>query len=428
MYLEFYKKNCNSIDARTFTPIREKIFKFLQDENCPPEIKIMFGDWMFRKIYMYFKMRGDLKDEACEQLQGAIDTCGNTVVKGEYLGFHDIDSITQIALHFYLERFNNKEKYFILQMLNDTQLLKNFVQDPRISDEKLKDHFVKWLKSSSIFEQQSNLLDVLLRYYPRDPDVKNIYDKMRYDGAGKGTLYEDAQNVHDVKVQQSVLEAAGKLLEWDKQIGRIKPPPRTPFKDFALSLLGRYCRTEKEQKMAVCVVERMCIDHTTFPVIVDGDKTSFTISDIFLAIMNYISRSSFDLLDPLHEELEAMSELCSTGYPTHFINILRGYDERFEISITFEQQLHAVLSHVIHTKLKDAPENVILGSFEKEHREEYIDFILKIVNNVIPRLNKDYGIEDVKMTLTDVVEQIVGAEDESLNLKVGQYNTISRST
>jgi len=409
-YLDYYRDNCNSIDARTFTGIRGQIFEFLQDKKCPPEVKILFGDWMFRKIYMYFKMKDDLKEEACENLCPAIDKCKNTIVKGEYLSFHDIDAVSNIALNFYLKRFSEKDKFFILQMLNDVQLVKNFIQDPRINDEGLKNHFIKWLKSSVIFEQQSNLLDVLLRYYSRDREVMQIYNKMRFGNKGKGTLYQDEQNVHDTDIQNSVLEAAGKLLEWDKNMGQIIPPPMVPFKDFAFGLVGRYCRSEKEKKIATCVIERMCIDHTNFPVIIFGEKKSFTISDIFLALMNYIGRSSSrsDLVGPLNEEMAAMAELCSSGYPTHFINILRGFDDRFEVSITFSKQLHAVISHAIHIKLEDAPENVILGSFENEHRRDYVEFIQKILEEIIPRLNDDYGEDDVRGELANTLRDITG--------------------
>jgi hypothetical protein len=406
-YLDYYKSNCNSLDARTFTGIRKQVIKYIADEKCPPEVRILFADWLFRKIYRAYKLPSSDKGDVCENLSPAIEQCNVLTAKGEYLGFHDTEAVTNLSLRFYIQRFSQKDKYFVLQMLNDVQLVKNIVQDPDITDEGMKKHFIEWLKSSSVHEQQSNLLDVLLRYYPRDPDVQQIYLKMKYGKKGKGTIYEDAQNVHDEEIQQGVLEAVGKLLEWDEKIGPIEIPPETAFKDFAVFLLNKYCKTPKEKEVARCVIDRMCIDHTSFPTTVNGIKRSFGISDVFMALMNYMDKSPHtnDLISPLNEELLAMSELCSTGYPTHFINVLRGFDPRFEVSISFEKQLYAIVSYAIQSKMtQDTPEEIIMGAYEEEHRTSYVNFVRDIVNNLIPVWNEDYGEDDIKSHLATVLQ------------------------
>jgi hypothetical protein len=361
---------------------------------------------------MYFKMTDESKTETCSQLAPAIEKCKNVTVKGEYLGFHDVDAVTKLAVNFFLERFNDRDKFFVLQMLNDVQLVKNIVQDPRISDERMKEHFVEWLKKSPVFEQQSNLLDVLMRYYPSDREVKDIYMRMRFGKKGKGNLYEDEQNVHDVDIQQGVHQAVGRLLEWDEKAGPLQPPPNTPFKAFATNLLQQFTRTQREKDCARLVVERMCIDHTSFPTTVGNLSRPYCISDVFLALMNYISRSKSreDMVGPLNEEIEAMSELCSSGYPTHLMNVLRGFDERFHFNISFEKQLYAVVSHSIQTRLDKAPENVVLGSFEEEHRAEYVRFVRDIVNELIETWNQDYGEQDVKVHLASTLQSVTGLE------------------
>ena len=220
-YQQFYLSNCRKIDFGKFAGVKSKIKKFLRDDNCPPEMKILFGEYFFKKIYMNYKPNSRDKEKLYLPLIPAIEKCENTIIKGEYLHFHDYEVLSELAFNFYTKPFTNKQKFFILQMLNDIQLVKNYVQNPNISDEGMKNHFIKWLKSSPMFIQQSNLLDVLLKYYPGDEEVLEIYNDMRFNndngmsGGGRGTLYQDEQNVHDEDINESVLQAVGKLLEWN---------------------------------------------------------------------------------------------------------------------------------------------------------------------------------------------------------------------
>ena len=296
-YMKFYQDNCQSVNAMIFSDVKKDALQMLKDPNCLVEVKIMLGNWLFRKVARYFHMTEDLLEQTCGDLSLPIDKCQNTILKSEYLQYTNIDSINNLALNFYLNRFTNKDKFFILQMLNDTRLVKNYVKDTRITDAGMRQHFLEWLKKSNVFEQQSNLLDVLLKYYGSDPDVAHVYNKMRWGkNKEKGTLYEDEQNVHDEEVRQSSLDAAEKLMERDI-VDPIKSPPGIKFRDFITGMLYPFY-SEEEKPIIDCVVERMCIDHTYF-----GD--GFTISDLFLALLNYIRKSKHmkELLKRLMEEM-----------------------------------------------------------------------------------------------------------------------------
>lgn len=430
-FYQFYHKNCNSLDARTFTDIRQRVFEIMKSEECIPEIKILFGDWMFRKIYMYFKLQEEAKTQMCGCLQTAIKNCKNIVTKGEYLKFHDYDAISLLALHFFLHRFEDQDKYFILQVLNDVQLVKNFVQNPDISDESLKNHFVKWLKTSPVLEQQSNILDVLLEYYPRDTEVVDIYRKMRWGNRRAGTLYQDEQNVHDDDIKRSVLQAAEKLLDWELNLPkkeRLSVPPGTGFKDFAHGLLRDIMRTPTKKNIAKCVIARMCIDTTSF-------GRGFKISDLFIALFTYIKRSPSRqvLLEILIEEMDAMKELCASGYIARFMNVLQGFDDEFTITVSFEKQLYAVLTKVLSDALKNEKnEDLILGTFDEEYRPIYLKFVQRVVNRAVPELSDRYGKEDVRLSLVEVLNSLTGDNweysGESVQIKTLEYSNESTST
>lgn len=417
-YLQYYQRECNSIDSRTFPQVKAQILDYLKDENCPAEVKIMFGDWMFRKIYMLFKFRGDALEDVCDDLVPAIEQCDETVIKSEYLQFHDYNAVGRLALNFYLDRFDDQDKYFILQMLNDVELVKNTMNSSEIDDETMKNHFVKWLKSSPVLEQQSNLLDVLLRYYQDDPDVREIFAKMRFGKRGQGTLYEDEQNVHDEDVHTSVLEAAARLISYTQDLEVIEIPDGVKYSDFMTSYMNRIYKDNNSRMVCKAVITRSCIDTTSFEgEDLEGKIKRFTIAEVLFALLSYIQQKSKEdaetartLYEILLEEMEAMMELCSSGYIARFINVLRGFDERFEANITFEKQLYAVLSKAISDEMKKAPENVMAGSFEPIHRPEYVSYIQKTVEDVLPRLYSDYGAEDVEMHLAHTLSDITGFE------------------
>ena len=397
-HMKFYQANCQSIDALTFSEVKKDALQMLKDPKCSAEVKIMLGDWLFRKISRCFHMTDTALEETCGDLTPPIDKCQNTIVKSEYLQFTNTDAINKIALHFYLNRFTHRDKFFILQLLNDTQLVKNYVQDSRITDDTLREHFLEWLKSSSVFEQQSNILDTLLRYYKNDPEVAQVYNKMRWGkNKERGTLYEDEQNVHDEGLKQSALDAAEKLMEWDS-IDPIKPPPGMKFRDFVTGMLYPLY-APKEKPIINCVVERMCIDTTYF-----GD--GFTIAELFLSLLNYIIRSDHkkELLKRLMEEMESMMELCASGYIVRFINVLQGFDDAYTVSVSFDKQLYAVISKKILDSMETASESVIEGSIETD--DVYLKHICNVVRGIISQLIDDYGKDDVLFHLVEVLESI----------------------
>jgi hypothetical protein len=400
-YMKFYQTNCQSIDAMTFSQVKKDALQMLKDPKTPVEVKIMLGDWLFRKVSRCFHMSEDVLEETCGDLTPPIDKCQNTIIKSEYLQFTNIDSINKIALHFYLNRFTHKDKFFILQLLNDTQLVKNYVQDSRITEDSLRQHFLEWLKSSSVFEQQSNILDTLLKYYSSDPQVAQVYNKMRWgENKEQGTLYEDEQNVHDEGIKQSSLDAAEKLLEKDS-IAPIKVPPMVKFKDFVSGIL--YPLYSPNEKPTIdCVVERMCIDTTYF-----GD--GFTISDLFLAVLSYIFRSKHkkELLKRLLEEMTEMQILCSSGYIARLINVLQGFDDgEYIVTISFDKQLYAVISKALAESMETASENVIEESMTQG--EAYLSHVRDVVNRNIYQMIDDYGKDDVNIHLIPVVSSITG--------------------
>jgi hypothetical protein len=404
-YQDFYKKNCLSIDARTFPNIRDQILVFLKDENCPEETKIMFGDWFFRKIYMLYKPMTPIKKDICQNVQSAISTYKPIVLKSEYLKFHDVIAMSYIASYFYDNRFQDKDEYFVLQMLNDTQLIKNYLQLPEMEAVVMKKHFIEWINRQDLTEEQrSNLLDVLLTYFPQDKDVEKIHKNM----SGGDSIQNDRQNVHDKDVQKSTLSAAKNLMEWyDEKIKEETKDGKlvdvTPAIERAENTMKLWYPSGHPREIALGIIQRSKIDTTPFTY---EDKT-FTICDILIATVDYISQSEcLEIIQEiLLEEMTKMLDLCSSGYIARFISVLQGFDDRFLTTISAEKNMKMGLSYKLSKAMEKASENVMNGMMDEEYKEFYVDFVNRLINDGMNELFQRYEEEDILKFYPGVVTQ-----------------------
>jgi hypothetical protein len=331
----------------------------------------------------------------------------NIIAKSTYLNYVDQKAITDLAKHFYSKRFGD-EKYFVLQLSNDVTLVKNLVQDPDFTDERLVRHFCKWIRGTPIWEQQSNLLDVLLSNYPNDRRVKDIHEGMKYDSQLDKGLYANKQNVHDEEVSAAALIAAQNLMMWYQKhpvsqqvIDSYKGDWGAWLKDH-LSKTGKFGTTEGKKTIDL-VVTRCIVDHSSFGNIV----TPFTILDFLVAVLKFI----FDMDDPsgtyqtIYEEFKDMRELCASGYIERGVTILQGLEgaENFNIVISEHKRLFAVISAKMADSMKKAPENVLLGTCDEEHQPAYLSYIEEKVNQILPQLSH-FG-EALDDHLTKVLDQ-----------------------
>lgn len=441
--IQFYNKYCKSLDFMTFSQVKKQVIKYITENKCSSDIKIIFAEWMFTKIFMNFKFNDEDIEKYCLILRSPIKACKNTIMKGKYLKFHEYKAVNNLALHFYINRFQHPDTYFVLQLMNDIQLVKGYVQDPNLSDEDLKNNLITWLESSKIPEQQYNILDVLLKYYSNDLRVKEICERMRWaedhheKGSIKKTLYGDAQNVHDSSISVSTKDAAARLILWDKkdleeiesfdenvpQEQNEKSARKSsrlittvPFELVCKSFLSKNC-PELSKSDIDAVVTRMCIDTTSFDGTIISPKNSkkievsFSIADLFTCLVNWIKTpgnksNQKTLLNILADELKAMKAMCSSGYMARLINVVQGFSEQFQVTLPFEKQLFAVLAKRINDSMADAGENVIMGAIDDEYKNEYIDFIKSIVNDELPSIMNEYGKSDVEIALIGVLNEI----------------------
>ncbi len=413
-YIAYYNANCKSIDFRTFKNVKARVQRNILDEGCPDEMKIMFCEYLFKKVWSMYKLPSKDKEKIVPELTKSVTLIKNIVTKGEYLKFFDEEVVCDLSQHFYINRF--KGPYFVLQMINDTQLLKQTIINPKYSEEDLKEHFIKWISRTTVFEQRSNLLDVVLRYFPNDRQILGIYEDMKFGGGKNKSIYNNSQNAHHSDVKDSTLAACFQLLKWDADNDPLKIPEGTTFRSFAEWILEKVPTKKGDADIVKCVIERMCIDTTYFTYTDDRTSKTFSISDIFIAMSNYISKSihkqTLKLI--LMDELREMAVLCSSGYIARFLSVVSGFDERFTITVSPLVQLHASISNKIQQSLNDASEEIILGSIDEEHKALYISFIKGVVRKWLNLWCEDYGKEFVLENYIGVVAEVSGMDAQDL--------------
>lgn len=403
-YYDQIFKRCKFLNTKTFRSDLKEIYDIILNSETPDYVKIGLGEWLYRKITMYYRPMADETKPICEQLKPSIRRCDNVVNKALYIKYTNINILREIAEHFYFDRFNDQDKFFVLQMLNDVQLIQSY--DPV----KMKDHFLEWIGKLQVYEQKSNLLDTLLRYFPGDRDVQKVSDEMKYGDKKMKNLYSNDQNAHDEEINLESLKAAEKLVEWYEE-QRLKqqkialknkkdPPIEEKMTDYVAEFFaGEY----KSDEVSECVLTRLKIDNSRF-----GLEKSFNILELMFYLIKYIkkSKSKDELTMRLHEEMDEMKELCASGYVNRMINALQGFDERYAVKISFESQLNAILTSKVSKHMDEMTDNEMVGSYNPEFRGEYIKFIIKIVNRYLPSIRINYGEKDVEDNIKTVMTKI----------------------
>ncbi len=386
-------EGCREIKTQEFKAHLDKVIKHIHDPTVPLEIKLVLGEWIFRKIKFFYRPRTTEEvSELVTSLSQATRESANLILKGLYLHYHHDQALSKMANHFFEHR--HSEEHFLLQMFNDVTVVQTTPHDRMLT------HFLEWIERSRVYEQQCNLLDVLLRYYKRDSRVIEIEKKMKR-GEGKSTfenLYTDHQNAHQEDITEEVMRVVAELIKWYKT--------------------DPYLLTLGEEENSIAEVEKNLstvpgIDHLVYRARID--PTSFsghTIMNVLVALSEYISISPAKelLFTRLGEEAAEMKGLCSSGYITRMVNVLQGIEEKFTTRLPFREQLNARITYCLEKAFHSATEEEVMGSYQVEYREEYLELVKRSVNSNLKSIIQDYGEKDVLEGIPEVMKRVTGQD------------------
>lgn len=434
-YTRFYNTSCRQLlDTRDFKFIYSRIKQYMETEECPCEQKILFGEWIFSRIYTMYRLSLEDFNFFIHNLYQPINDCSNLILKASYLNFINFDAVMELASYFYVHRF--EDSYFIVQMLNDVKLLQSIIYWDRYSKEELKYHFINWFNKCENYDSKSNLLDVLLQHYPKDIDVVNIKEQMRFDSdSNTKDIYSDKQNVHDDKITEQVSEAASNLIEWGVENVPIDflEEQNITIDKWIHNILFLECKDifkNRSEELKIPESElnetihkiytRITIDYQIFY----HKKNSYRIIDVFYYLIHYIEQSEHkcELYTILLEEFFMMKDLCSSGYVARLINVLQGFDDRFYIQLSFEKQLYAALSHKLSKHFTEVDTDVIYGITDPSYANDYCSFIKTHINTYINEFTQSYTINDIYNILPIVLKMFVEYDFVTWKIEIINHN------
>jgi hypothetical protein len=217
------------------------------------------------------------------------------------------------------------------------------------------------------------------------------------------TVYEDSQNVHNSKINNSVLKVAEEL--------------KNMFKEFLGDLsikndcINNIRRILMEKYPNSSIVENS-ITYIKNSIATFGNN-GITMIDVFISVWLWISehKEREELEKRLLEELKEMDKMCTTGHLARLINVIQGFtdDERLCVRISNKDQCKAVIKQYLTNALMNCQDEKILEemSSEKQDKEAYIKFIRKSISLKLLDWEKEYG-KDILSHIAEVTNTFAG--------------------
>ena len=272
------------------------------------------------------------------------------------------------------------------------------------------------------YDRRADSADVLLRLGDKDMQEegrKIIIELGRINGKVR-TVFDNAQNVHSEEVEESVAEALKFLstlplhtinkipIDFEYINTQIENILKKKEKEKDKDKDKEKEQKEKSEKIRLAM-NRIQMDRALY------SKFNSTLLHILLKVWTYMvnDEENFEeMVTRLLEELEEMSNTCSSGYASRLINVISGFSD-FNIRISFEEQIIANFTGRLnakarHIKDKDSP-------FRNKRLYDVIELWLnsdgKEIKNSITlelRLSHDIG----RPSMTNIIEKFLSTDRE----------------
>jgi predicted house-cleaning noncanonical NTP pyrophosphatase (MazG superfamily) len=177
-------------------------------------------------------------------------------------------------------------------------------------------------------------------------------------------VYDNAQNVHNTKIEESSLNVIRFLLNVDSG----KTDLEGVLKEIEGEVEG--CSQEKKDRIKVSL-NRLVIDRSYY------HNTS--LSTILIKVWSYIEAKKEEdqkkeLKKRLLEELDEMSGTCSSGFLLRLLNTLSGFEDQATLSISFEDQIVSNFVGRLNGYAKKIGESTSVF-YEKERLKEVVKLV-----------------------------------------------------
>jgi hypothetical protein len=211
----------------------------------------------------------------------------------------------------------------------------------------------------------------------------------------KKTVYADSQNVHNSKINQSVIKVLTYLYNKFKETINLKgvsSTENTTFKNGCVQNIGDILIAKYPSKKNLI---NKSIDYIRNSIAMFGNTSDLiSLKDAFIALWFWISSDKHkdELESRLLEELKEMNGQCTTGHIARLMNVIQGFtqDENLCIRISDEEQCNAVIRNYLTSELSKCTDDKVLEGMV-EGTEDYIKFIRRKIADKLLSWQKEYG-------------------------------------
>lgn len=217
------------------------------------------------------------------------------------------------------------------------------------------------------------------------------------------SVYSDSQNVHNSKINQSVIKCLENLFskyqhliileEMDGKITNNKQ--KFDHKKCILDDIRRSFILKHPDKTELV---NSSIDYIKTSTAIFG-KAELGIIDAFVALWFWIQEHKHqeELEKRLLEELKEMNGYCSTGHIARLMNVMQGFtdDENLSMRISNHDQCSAVVKQYLTKVLQECKDEDVISEMV-DGGEKYIRFIRKSVAEKLLEWQNSYGKEMLK--------------------------------
>jgi hypothetical protein len=205
---------------------------------------------------------------------------------------------------------------------------------------------------------------------------QELLDKISFDGKGAKSIYNNAQNIHKVNVEESINPFIEKLVNLNIDI----PTNEDEYEDFVERLTDRirdYSENilnfeSSDQIRIINSINRFILDNTLY------SKYNVSLLNLLIRSEYYIQThpQKEELMLRLCQELCDMADTCTTGHIYRLVNVFSGYEVAMSIPIEEEIKscVFARLKGIIYKKSEEEQEKIFncIGTSEEIKSREKV--------------------------------------------------------
>lgn len=310
------------------------------------------------------------------------------------------------SLHLFCMNENNLILNRILAIQN---ILQNFKPDNYVHYETIllsfaNDNYVN-------YNIRADSADVILNQGQNIENKNEARKILLHLGSAFGkvrTIYDNAQNVHTEKIEESCEPIINFLVTVKTMISNNQEIDGIFVSEQILDIINQTPLLKKDKiKLSL---SRISLDR--------GLYNNFSLDSILIKLWSYILSPSHnnkdELTNRLIEELEEMSETCSSGFVTRLLNTISGYVKDINLYISYEDQiisnfvgrLNSYTKKItlttspfntykkydvikLHIKKQSKSDENLMEIIENLNEEDFLNYLIEFRDDVIDEMMED---------------------------------------